>query len=194
MCIVSENLQSDLLESATALANKEGLKGCKIILLNKSEVTGFTLDTNKSVVKTLTQRSGTKGFALTNIKQLNDLGTEFVPKEDDEDGHKHALNAVLRKPTREILQELSRLEKNDEGVIAIVRHSFEGVNGQDQMRVYGLEKGLKLSVYTTNTKEYHKITLSTKESNLEPESYRIYDEGDVANNLARFTNNFTAPS
>ncbi|MCT4665614.1 MAG: hypothetical protein N4A45_10310 [Flavobacteriales bacterium] len=193
MSCVSQLLTADLLESANVLANKEGLGGCKLVLINRQHILGFASDgSNKMVITDIDQRVGTSGFALSNIKQLNDTGTEFVSSDDDEDGHKHTLNFVIRKPTREVLLQLSNMKRNYDGFVAIVKHKFQGEGGQDQLRIYGLEAGMKVTAYTSNSKEYTKVTLSTKDNNLETESYRIYDEGVVADNLAKFENNFPA--
>lgn len=179
MC-VTKKLTSDIIDNRDVQALK-GLDGCKVVLINKIDLLSYTTDaSNHMIVKDITQAAGTSGFAIPNVKQANDVSSEFIAKDDDFDGHKHVLNIVIRKETADNLLQLDNLENNEEGVVAIVMNKFKGTNNQDAFKIYGIDAGLKVTTSTSNSKEYSKITLSTKDDALEVKRPRILRLGTFA--------------
>jgi hypothetical protein len=166
-----------------------------IVLINISDIdrTAVTLDpTNPDIVTAFALNSGTTGYLLQGIKQINSASSELIKKEFSSDKQKHVFTGVVLNVSAVNKQQINNMADGGK-YIAVVNRKWKGVDNDDAFLILGLESGLELITATWNSNENDGVlqfTLESTEGFEEPRLPNTLLETDYATTLAAFEAKF----
>ena len=154
---------------------------------------GSTINaTNRILLDDLLCQSGTSGFKLEGIKQLNGFDSEFVPVAESVDRWKHTFRGVIMTPSAENRLQASKLSKGT-SYLVVINKKYKGANSEDAFIVLGWDAGLYITEMTESSKDNNGailFTLSSQEDTLEYDMPRNLLETDYATTLIAFDAQF----
>jgi hypothetical protein len=193
MATVCGLLDADFVLSCDDKA-KGGLEN-DVILVNYSDVdySTLTLDaTNKTIVTNFQLKSGSTGYLLQGVKQVNSTAYELVKQEFSFDTFKHIFNGVILTPNSANKEQAEKLASGGRYVV-IVNRKYKGASNADAFEIYGLGSGLDLETMTYNSKENNGVisfALASAEGEEETGVPKTYLDTDYPTSLAAFENKF----
>ena len=126
-----------------------------VVIINFDDVdkATSTLDgTNDLIITNLATLSGTAGFFIEGIKQINGASFELVKKEESFDAYKHMFTGVILAPSAENKKRLDEIASGGRFVV-VVEKKWKGDSQADAFEVLGWDVGLVISTIVWNTKE-----------------------------------------
>ena len=151
--------------------------------------TTSTLDgTNDLIITNLATASGTSGFNLEGIKQVNGASFELVKKEESFDAYKHLFAGVILAPSAANKKSLDQIASGGRYVV-VIEKKWKGALGVDAFEVLGWDSGLVISTMVWNTKEADgtiKFEVSSEDGFEEPSMTRNNLETDYATTKVAF--------
>lgn len=112
-----------------------------------------TIDgTNDLLITNLSTFSGTTGYNIEGIKQINGASFELVKKEESFDAYKHTFSGVILAPSVENKKRLDEIASGGRYVV-VVEKKWKGTNQEDAFEVLGWDVGLVISEIVWNSKE-----------------------------------------
>jgi hypothetical protein len=193
MPVICGLLDADFVLSCDDKA-KGGLEN-DVILVNHSDVdfTNVTLDaSNKTICTNFQLKSGSTGFLLQGVKQVNSTAYELVKQEFSFDTFKHMFNGVILTPNSANKEQAEKLASGGRYVV-VVNRKYKGASNADAFEIYGLESGLDLETMTYNSKENNGVisfALASAEGEEENGVPKTLLETDYATTLAAFAAKF----
>ena len=173
---------------------KAGIEA-NIVFLNFEDVdkTTSTIDgTNPLLITSLSTFSGTTGYLLEGIKQVNGASSELVKKEDSFDMYKHLFSGVILTPSVENKAFLKQVAEGKRFIIALEK-LWKGDAQEDAFEVLGWDSGLEISTIVWNTKESSgviKFELTNADGYEETDMPRNLLETDYPTTKTAFGNKF----
>lgn len=165
------------------------------VLINFDDVDkgASTLDgTNDLIITSLATKSGTSGFNIEGIKQVNGVSFELVLKEESFDAYKHMFAGVILNPSaanKALLKEISSGGR----YVVVVEKKWKGVDQADAFEVLGWDTGMLISTSVWNSKESDgviKFELASADGYEEPNMTRNLLETDYATTKTAFEAKF----
>lgn len=160
-----------------------------IINFDDIDKTASTLDvTNDLIITNLATKSGTQGYKLEGIKQVNGISWELIKKEDSYDMFKHLFSGVVLTPSsanKALLKELA----SGGNYVVVVEKKWKGANSIDAFEVLGWDSGLVIQTIVYSSKESNgaiKFELGSEENYEEPDMSRTNFETDYATTKVAF--------
>ena len=186
MSCISE-LTKDILVDCDA---SQGIE-TNVVLINSKDLdrTASTV-TGKEVVINL--KSGTKGFKLEGIKQINSYRSTPEINDDSLNKFNHEFDGRIYDLSAETRVEIDALG-NGANLIAVVEKKYKGTDNESAFVVLGFQNGLELSEGAENSAENDgafTFTLASNPLALEPKSPLIYFDTDYDTSLTAFENAF----
>lgn len=166
-----------------------------VVIIPKANIdrTASTFDAaNRMLMTNLQCKSGTSGFKIEGIKQLQGYNQEFVPSDDSLDRYRHVFEGVIMTPSAENRLQASKLAKG-EAYVVVINKKYKGENDEDAFVVLGWDSGLYVTALTENSRENDaaiRFTLSSKDISLEYDAIRNLLQTDYATTLADFDTQF----
>lgn len=112
-----------------------------------------TIDgTNDLLITNLSTLSGTTGYNIEGIKQINGASFELVKKEESFDAYKHTFSGVILAPSVENKKRLDEIASGGRYVV-VVEKKWKGTDQEDAFEVLGWDVGLVISEIVWNSKE-----------------------------------------
>lgn len=188
-----EKLTADILKDCDNKP-KGGIE-TNVVLINFEDVdkATSTLDpTNDLIITSLATLSGTTGYSLEGIKQVNGASFELVKKEDAFDKYTHLFAGVILSPSAANKKLLAEIASGGR-YIAVIEKKWKGADQADAFEVLGWDSGLEISTVVWNTKESDgviKFELASAEGFEEDEMTRNVLETDYATTKTAFNNKF----
>ena len=161
------------------------------VILNFEDIdkSTSTLDgVNDLIITNLSTFSGTSGFVLEGIKQVNGVSFEFVPNEEGFDKYKHLFAGVILSPSAANKKSLANMGSGGRYVV-VVEKKFKGADQEDAFEVLGWDRGLTMATIVYNSKEADgaiKFELASPDAFEEPEMTRNNLETDYATTKIAF--------
>jgi len=165
------------------------------VLINFDDIdkASSTFDgTNDLVITNLATKSGTSGFNLEGIKQINGVSFELVKKEDSFDRYKHMFAGVILNPSAANKKSAANIGSGGRYVV-VVEKKFKGTAQADAFEVLGFDNGLEIATMVYNSKESDgviKFELASADGFEEPEMTRNVLETNYATTLTAFEGKF----
>lgn len=148
-----------------------------------------TLDgANDLIITNLSTFSGTAGFSLEGIKQVNGASFELVKNEEGFDKYKHLFAGVILTPSAANKKSLAEIASGGRYVV-VVEKKFKGTLQADAFEVLGWDVGMVISTVVWNTKESDgiiKFELASEDAFEEPEMTRNNLETNYATTKVAF--------
>ena len=148
-----------------------------------------TLDvTNDLIITNLATKSGTTGYSLEGIKQVNGVSFELVKKEDSYDMFSHLFSGVILTPSsvnKALLKEMASGSR----YVVVVEKKWKGDTQIDAFEVLGWDAGLVISTVVYSSKEANgaiKFELKSEEGYEESDMTRTNFETDYATTKVAF--------
>jgi len=152
-----------------------------------------TLDgTNDLLITSLSTFSGTTGYFLEGIKQVNGASSELVKKEDSFDMYKHLFSGVMLTPSVENKAFLKQIASGSRFIV-VIEKLWKGTDQEDAFEVLGWDSGLEISTMVWNTKESNgviKFELTNADGYEETDMQRNLLETDYDTTKTAFGNKF----
>ena len=152
-----------------------------------------TLDvTNDLIITSLATLSGTSGYNIEGIKQVNGVSFELVKKEESFDAYKHMFAGVVLAPSAANKALLKEIASGGRYVI-VVEKKWKGIDQEDAFEVLGWDSGLEISTAVWNSKESDgviKFEVASADGYEEPDMTRNLLETDYATTKTAFVNKF----
>jgi len=126
-----------------------------VVILNFEDVdkATSTLDgVNDLILTNLSTFSGTAGFFIEGVKQVNGASFELIKKEESFDMWKHMFAGVLLAPSAANKKRLDEIASGGRYVV-VVEKIWKGDSQADAFEVLGFDSGLVISTAVWNTKE-----------------------------------------
>ena len=165
------------------------------VLINFDDVdkASSTFDaSNDLIITNLATSSGTAGFSLEGIKQVNGISFELVKNEEGFDKYKHVFAGVILSPSAANKKSVANIASGGRYVV-VIEKKFKGASQADAFEVLGFDNGLEISTMVYNSKEADgviKFELASAEAFEEPEMTRNVLETDYATTLTAFNAKF----
>jgi len=162
-----------------------------VVIINFDDIdkVASTLDaTNDLVITNLATKTGTQGYKLEGIKQVNGVSWELVKKEESFDAYKHLFSGVILSPSAENKLALASILSGGRYVV-VVEKKWKGTDNLDAFEVLGWDSGLVASTAVWNSKEADgtiKFELSSEDGYEENEMSRNNLETDYATTKTAF--------
>lgn len=162
-----------------------------VVLINFDDVdkTTSTIDAgNKMIITSLSTYSGTAGFLLEGVKQVNGASSALVKNEEGFDKHAHRFDGVILTPSAANKEAFAQLTSGGRYIV-VIEKKWKGASNADAFEVLGWDAGLIISEYTWNTKESDgaiKFSLASESGYEEPEFPRTNLETDYATTKTAF--------
>jgi hypothetical protein len=162
-----------------------------VVLINFDDIDKVTSTydaANDLVITSLNTKSGTQGFFLEGIKQVNGASFELVKKETSFDGYKHLFTGVVLTPSAANKKLLAQVASGGR-YVAVVEKKWKGALGIDAFEVIGWDSGLVISTMVWNTKENDGVIsfeLASEDGYEEPQMTRNNLETNYATTLTAF--------
>lgn len=163
-----------------------------IINFDDIDKASSTIDTDDMTITNLATASGTSGFFIEGIKQVNGASSELVIKETSFDKFKHTFTGVVLNPSAANKKSMSNMTKGGRYVI-VLEKKWKGTGQVDAFEVLGFESGLYVSEMNWNSNEDDgviKFTLSSADGYEEAEMQRNLKETDYATTKTAFDAKF----
>lgn len=155
--------------------------------------TASTLDaTNDLIITSLATLSGTSGYNIEGLKQVNGVSFELVKKEESFDGYKHLFAGVVLNPSAANKALLKEIASGGRYVV-VVEKKWKGIDNEDAFEVLGWDSGLEISTITWNSKETDgaiKFEVASADGYEDAEMTRNLLETDYATTKTAFVNKF----
>lgn len=193
MAVICGLLDADFVLSCDDKA-KGGLES-DVLLVNRDDVdySAVTYDaSNKTIVTNFQLVSGSTGYLLQGVKQVNTTAWELVKQEFSFDTFKHTFNGVILTPNSANKEQAEKLASGGK-YVAIVNRKYKGTDNLDAFEVYGLESGLELETMTYGSNENNGVisfALSSAEGEDETGVPKTLVETDYATTLTAFQAKF----
>lgn len=126
-----------------------------VLLFNRADIdlTAVTFDaTNKLLMTNFQLKTGSTGYLLKGVKQVNSTSFEQVVKETGTDKVNHTFNGLILTPTVDNKLQLQNM-KDGGDLVAIVEKKYKGEDNVEAFEVLGYNSGLKLTASTYNSNE-----------------------------------------
>lgn len=162
-----------------------------VVIINFDDIdkSTSTLDgANDLIITNLSTFSGTSGFVLEGIKQVNGVSFEFVPNEEGFDKWKHLFAGVILSPSAANKKSLDSMASGGRFVV-VVEKLFKGVDQADAFEVLGYDRGLTMATVVYNSKEADgaiKFELASPDAFEEPKMTRNNLETNYATTKIAF--------
>lgn len=162
-----------------------------VVFINFDDIdkANSTLDgTNDLIITNLQTKSGTTGYLLEGIKQVNGASFELVKNEEGFDKYKHMFSGVVLAPSAENKKALAEIASGGRYVV-VVEKKWKGDAQADAFEVLGWDVGLVISTVVWNTKESDgviKFEMASEDGFEEPEMTRNNLETDYATTKTAF--------
>ena len=152
-----------------------------------------TLDVaNDLIITSLATLSGTSGYNIEGIKQVNGASFELVKKEESFDAYTHLFAGVLLAPSAANKKLLDEIASGGRYVV-VLEKKWKGIDQADAFEVLGWDSGLEISTVVWNTKESDgviKFEVASADGYEEPKMARNLLETDYATTKIAFVNKF----
>jgi hypothetical protein len=187
-----------LLDADFALSCDDKAKGgleSDVILINRDDIdySAVTYDaSNKTIVTNLQLTSGSTGYLLQGVKQVNTTAWELVKQEFSFDTFKHTFNGVVLTPNSANKEQSEKLASGGKYVV-VVNRKYKGTDNADAFEIFGLESGLELETMTYGSNENNGVisfALSSAEGEDETGLPKTLVETDYSTTLASFVAKF----
>ena len=188
-----DKLSADIIKDCDN-APKAGIE-VNVVLINFDDVDKVTstIDvSNDLIITSLSTYSGTQGYNIEGIKQVNGVSFELVKKEESFDAYKHLFAGVILNPSaanKALLKEIASGGR----YIAVVEKKWKGIDNEDAFEVLGWDSGLEISTVVWNSKESDgviKFELASVDGYEEQDMTRNLLETDYDTTLVAFVNKF----
>ncbi len=162
-----------------------------VVLINMDDIdySTSTIDAaNNLIITNLSTFSGTAGFKLEGIKQVNGASFELIKNEEGFDKYGHLFAGVILNPSAENKKQLANIASGGRYVV-VVEKKWKGADQEDAFEVLGWDAGLVISTIVWNTKESDgviKFELASEDGFEEPEMTRNNLETDYATTKIAF--------
>ena len=162
-----------------------------VVILNFEDVdkATSTIDgANDLLITNLSTFSGTQGFFIEGIKQIQGASFELVKNEEGYDKYKHMFAGVILNPSVENKKSLANIASGGRYII-VVEKKWKGDAQEDAFEVLGFDNGLEIATVVWNTKEADgviKFELASADAFEEPEMTRNNLETDYATTKVAF--------
>lgn len=173
---------------------KGGLES-DILLFNRDDVDydSITYDAaNSNIVTNFQLKSGSTGYLLQGVKQVNSTAWELVKQEFSFDTYKHTLNGVILTPSAANKDQAQKITSGGR-YVAIVNRKYKGASNADAFEIFGLTTGLEAETMTYNSNENNGVisfALSSVEGEEETSVPHTLLETDYATTLTAFEAKF----
>lgn len=147
---------------------------------------------NDLIITSLATKSGTSGFNLEGIKQVNGISWELVKKEDNFDMFSHLFAGVILNPSAANKKSAEAIASGGRYVV-VVEKKWKGTDQVEAFEVLGWDSGLEIATMIYNSKESDgviKFEIGSPEGFEEPKMSRNLLETDYATTLTAFVNKF----
>jgi len=160
-----------------------------VVIINFDDIdkSTSTIDASDRITN-LSTFSGTTGYALEGVKQVNGASFELVKNEEGWDKYKHTFAGVILNPSAENKKSLSNMASGGRYVV-VVEKKWKGIDEEDAFEVLGFDSGLVIATVVYNSKEADgviKFELSSEDGFEEPEMTRNNLETDYATTAVAF--------
>lgn len=161
------------------------------VLINFDDVdkASSTVDaSNDLIITNLATVSGTSGYNLEGIKQINGASWELVKNEEGFDKYKHVFSGVVLAPSAVNKKLLDKVLSGGRYVV-VIEKKWKGTSQGDAFEVLGFDSGLVASSAVWNTKEADgsiKFELASEEGFEEPAMSKNNLETNYATTLVAF--------
>jgi hypothetical protein len=186
-----EKLTADILKDCDNKAS--GGIEVNVVLINFDDIDKATSVTDANgVITNLSTKSGTSGFFVEGVKQVQGASAELVKKEDGFDKYTHLFSGVVLSPSAENKKSLSEIASGS-SYVAVIEKKWKGDAQEDAFEVLGWDVGLVISTVVWNTKESDgviKFELASEEGFEEPELPRNNLETNYATTKLAFDNKY----
>lgn len=162
-----------------------------VVIINFDDIdrSASTLDgSNDLIITNLATLSGTAGFNLEGVKQINGASFELVPNEEGFDKFNHVFEGVILAPSAANKKSYEEITTGGRYVV-VVEKKWKGASQADAFEVLGWDSGLISTAGTWNTKEADgviKFTLSSEAGFEEPTITRNNLETNYATTKTAF--------
>ena len=166
-----------------------------VVLINFDDInkTASTFSgTNDLIITNLATNSGTAGYNLEGIKQINGASWELVKNEEGFDKYKHLFSGVVLAPSA-VNKKLVESVLSGSRYVVVIEKKWKGTSQADAFEVLGFDSGLVAASGTWNTKEADgsiKFELASEEGFEEPTMSRNVLETDYATTATAFAAKF----
>ena len=127
--------------------------GVVIINFDDIDKVTSTMDvTNDLIITSLATLSGTTGYLLEGVKQVNGASSEFILNPEGFDKHSHKFSGVILTPSSANKKSLSQMASGGRYVV-VIEKKWKGASNVEAFEVLGWDSGLIMSSIVWNTKE-----------------------------------------
>ena len=155
-----------------------------------------TIDgSNDLLITNLSTLSGTTGYNIEGIKQVNGASFELVKKEESFDAYKHLFSGVILAPSVENKKRLDEIASGGRYIV-VVEKKWKGTDQEDAFEVLGWDAGLVISTMLWNTKEADgtiKFEVASEDGFEEPSMTRNNLETNYATTKIAFDAKYATP-
>ena len=124
-----------------------------VVIINMDDVDKSTSTTDAvDRITNLSTFSGTSGFSLEGIKQVNGASFELIKNEEGFDKYNHVFAGVILNPSAENKKSLSNIASGGRYVV-VIEKKWKGIDQDDAFEVLGWDTGMVISTVVWNTKE-----------------------------------------
>ena len=160
-----------------------------VVIINMDDVDKSTSTTDAvDRITNLSTFSGTSGFSLEGIKQVNGASFELIKNEEGFDKYNHVFAGVILNPSAENKKSLSNIASGGRYVV-VIEKKWKGIDQDDAFEVLGWDTGMVISTVVWNTKEADgviKFELASEAAFEEPEMTRNNLETNYATTKVAF--------
>jgi len=162
-----------------------------VVIINFDDVdkATSTLDgSNDLIITNLSTLSGTSGFFIEGVKQVNGASFELVKKEESFDMYSHRFAGVILAPSAANKKRLDEIASGGRYVI-VVEKKWKGSSQADAFEVLGWDSGIVIDSIVWNTKESDgvvKFEIASEEGFEEPTMTRNNLETNYATTKIAF--------
>ena len=125
---------------------------------------------NDLIITNLATKSGTTGYLLDGIKQVNSASSELIKNEEGFDKYRHLFAGVILAPSAANKKRLDEIASGGRYVV-IIEKIWKGSGQDDAFEILGYDSGLVIASIVWNTKESDgviKFEVASGEGNEEP--------------------------
>ena len=152
-----------------------------------------TLDAlNKLIVTNLSTLSGTTGFSLEGLRQINGVTSTLVPSEVGFDKHAHTFVGFILNPSAANKKFLREMYSGGRYIV-VVEKKWKGIDQDDAFEVLGWDVGMVMTELVYNSNENDgaiSFTFASAAGFEEPEMTRNNLQTDYATTKTAFTNKY----
>ena len=154
----------------------------KVILINRDDIDFGATTIAGKIVTNLQLKSGTSGFELQGVKQLNRFLSEVVPNAEGLNKWRHSFVGRIFNLTATTRSQID-LIADGANIVAVVERKWKGDSQEHGFLILGLGTGLEISEGSENSAENDGsfvFTLASSDLSLEGEGPKILLETDYA--------------